>query len=474
MDSARSCTPAGGQPAGPAPPSAMPSRPGQRSRRYRLFAWLSVLALASLSYVLGAAVMFFQLPSSGFLSKGFIGGREWSEQRHAGTRSAAAQPSSLVDGIDKPGKSFDGFTLFSCFSMSASSTQILLINMRREVVHRWTASFSSIWPESPHLETRHPNDADVCIFACHLYGNGDLLVVFHGVGRDAAGYGLVKLDKDSNVLWKYAATVHHDVEVGEDGTIYTILHSPLAQRPSGLESYPSPWLVDYLVMLSPDGKEVKKPISILEALRQSPYSALLSSLEKSRNGNLLDDVPGRSMLNRFRQYDVSHTNTVKVLGRALAPKFPMFKAGQVLLTIRNLNALAVLDPDTGSVVWAVQGPWQAQHDAQFLDNGRLLLFDNLGSPRGSRVLEYDPQNDAFPWSYPGTDGAPFFSSERGLCQRLGNGNTFIVDSEGRALLEVSPSKEVVWSCSTNGFITTARRYAPDQLSFLKAGQRARP
>jgi hypothetical protein len=264
------------------------------------------------------------------------------------------------------------------------------------------------------------------------------------------------------------------VEVGEDGTIYTIAHSPIQERPRGLESYPSPWLVDYVIMLSPEGKEVKKPISILEALRQSSYSPLLSSLETPRNGYVLDDVPQRKMLNRFRQYDVSHTNTVSVLSRALAPRFPLFKAGQLLLTIRNLNALAVLDPNTGLVVWAVQGPWQAQHDAQFLDNGHLLLFDNLGSPRGSRVLEYDPHNDAFPWSYPGTDDPPFFSSERGMCQRLPNGNTFIVDSEGRALLEVSPGKEVVWSCSTNGFITTARRYGPDQLSFLKAGQRARP
>ena len=30
----------------------------------------------------------------------------------------------------------------------------------------------------------------------------------------AVGYGLVKLDKDSNILWSYPAGVHHDVDVG--------------------------------------------------------------------------------------------------------------------------------------------------------------------------------------------------------------------------------------------------------------------
>ena len=175
---------------------------------------------------------------------------------------------------------------------------------------------------------------------------------------------------------------------------------------------------------------------------------------------------------RMKQ-DVLHTNSVNVLSKAMASHFPEFKAGQVLLSIRSLHALAVLDPSTGSAVWATRGPWNFQHDAQFLDNGRLSLFDNIGSPRGSRVLEYDPRNKSFPWFYPGIDNSPFFTSERGMAQRLPNGNTLIVVSEGKEMIEVNQSKEVVWTCLAHSFITTARRYGPDRLSFLKAGQRPR-
>jgi hypothetical protein len=126
------------------------------------------------------------------------------------------------------------------------------------------------------------------------------------------------------------------------------------------------------------------------------------------------------------------------------------------------------------VVWATRGPWRAQHDARFLDNGHLLVFDNLGSPRSSRVMEYDMRTQGFPWIYPGVDEPSFFTAERGMSQRLPNGNTLIVNSEDRRVVEVTRAKKLVWSCSAPGFITTARRYSPNQVPFIEGGNRARP
>jgi hypothetical protein len=133
------------------------------------------------------------------------------------------------------------------------------------------------------------------------------------------------------------------------------------------------------------------------------------------------------------------------------------------------------DPDSGKVVWAARGPWHAQHDPSFRDNRHLLLFDNLGSPAGSRVLEYDLRTHAFPWSYPGETGTPFFSRIRGMCQRLPNGNTLIVNSDGGEVFEVTPAREDVWSCSCGRVdLNSARRNTPDHLPFLKGGPRERP
>jgi hypothetical protein len=435
---------------------------------------LSFLGFAALCYLVGAAVMFFELPSSEFLSQGFVGARAWSERKQPFSPSLDAESLPILgDNIDKSDKTFDGFTLYTCASQTVSGTQAFLINMRCEVVHRWAVPFSRLWPQPPHIQGR-VNDSLICFFACRLYPNGDLLVVFHGIERLATGFGLAKLDKDSNVLWKYSANIHHDVDVGEDGTIYALRHDLVREMPKGLRYLPTPSLVDSLVVLSPDGKELRPPISLLEALRDSPYSPLLSPIERTDKKGTRRGFFLKRFDEEARREDVLHANCVQVLSRRLAPKFPLFKAGQVLVSMRHLDALAVMEPQSGALVWAARGPWRAQHDPQFLDNGHLLIFDNLGSPKSSRVLEYDPLTQAFPWQYPGDKGVPFFTSERGMSQRLPNGNTLIVDSEGFKILEVSQENEVVWTCTLDRFVCSGRRFSADQLPFLSGQQRPRP
>ena len=226
----------------------------------------------------------------------------------------------------------------------------------------------------------------------------------------------------------------------------------------------------------PEGKRLKR-ISLLESLAESDYAPLFGGFERPREYGDIPPPGSRAPAFRedLRRRDVLHTNAVKVLSRALAPKFPMFKAGQLLVSVRHLDAIAVLDPESGKVVWAARGAWHAQHDPSFLDNGHLLLFDNQGSPRGSRVLEFDPKTQAFPWWYPGENGVPFLSKIRGMSQRLPNGNTLIVNSDAGEVFEVTPGQEVVWSCSCGRVeLYRARRYMPDQLPFLKGEQRARP
>lgn len=62
-----------------------------------------------------------------------------------------------------------------------------------------------------------------------------------------------------------------------------------------------------------------------------------------------------------------------------------------------------------------------------------------------------------------------------MSQRLPNGNTLIVNSDGSEVFEVTSDREVVWSCSCGRVeLNRARRYTPDQLPYLKGDQRARP
>ncbi len=46
--------------------------------------------------------------------------------------------------------------------------------------------------------------------------NGDLLAIIEGA------YSLIKLDKDSNILWVFDENTHHDLSVAPDGRIYVL------------------------------------------------------------------------------------------------------------------------------------------------------------------------------------------------------------------------------------------------------------
>ncbi|MHB1422654.1 MAG: arylsulfotransferase family protein [Gemmataceae bacterium] len=453
------------------PPAHTPSGP---PRRNLLASCLSLFGLASFCYLLGAAVIFFDLPSSTFLRRAFLGGVTWYEQRGSAPVPEKELPPITVSQLDNPDKTCDGFTL----CMYGGDSQAVLIDRNGETVHRWHVPFSQLWSAPPHVRGRI-EDASVYFNDGHVYPNGDLLAVIEGpinLSNSSNGYGLVKLDKNSRVLWKYAANCHHDLDVAEDGAIYVLVNETIEQVPPALAYIPTPCMVDCVDVISPEGKR-KKRISLLEGLLDSPFAALFSTLQRPKmsGGTSPQGVAMPASMDDALRRDVLHANAIKVLNPALAPKFPLFKAGQLLTSLRHLDALAVLDPDSGKVVWAARGPWHAQHDPTFLDTGHLLLFDNRGSPLGSRVLEYDPRTQAFPWDYPGAEGKPFLSKIRGMAQRLPNGNTLIVNSDGGEVFEVSPGRKVVWTCNCGPVeLYRARRYTPEQLPFLKELSHDRP
>jgi hypothetical protein len=450
----------------------------------KVLACLSILGLAGLCYVFGAAVMFFQLPSSDFLYQAFTGSKAWHERGKPELNPFAPPDVEVREGVtvDRPGQTYDGFTLVT----TTRGARAALVDMRGKVVHQWELPFSRAWPNPPHVQSPL-GDEQVHWFRCHLFPNGDMLTVYQAENDTPSGYGLVKLNKDSQVIWKFEERVHHDLDVDERGTIYTLSHQLKTKAPTGLEYLPTPYVADSLVVLSPDGQKLAS-VSIEEAIRDSPYSLLLSTgiaeqatpkdpaRLKSSFEDLLQPAKG----------DLFHANSVKVLTEAYARKFPLFQAGQVLISLRSLNCLAVLDVAKRRVVWAALGPWRIQHDADFLDNGHLLVFDNHGWDKGCRVIEYDPVTQAMPWVYSAADSDPFHAGFRGMKQSLPNGNVLIVDPESRRLFEVTRGKEVVWEyfCpippvapnqqAATRAITGARRYNADDLIFMKGVARARP
>lgn len=283
-----------------------------------------------------------------------------------------------------------------------------LMDMDGHVLHQWQYSFEKLWPKLD------PGETDVSYWRrVHLFENGDILAIFEP-------FGIFKLDKDSNLLWESANNAHHDLVIEPNGNILVFTRRETSMV---LTKDIRPVLEEFVSELTPDGKELRR-VSIIDAFKNSDYRALLH------------DAPDH--------WDVTHANSLKLLGPDTVARVPAFQPGRLLLSVRELGAVAALDMDSARIEWATKGQWWQQHEATLTAPGNILLFDNLSIPTYSRVLEIDPATGQITWAYGGTSEQQMYSHYCGLAERLPNGNTLITVSESGRVIEVTPEHEVVW------------------------------
>jgi arylsulfotransferase ASST len=307
-----------------------------------------------------------------------------------------------------PGAAFQGLNLY----VSGHAAEAVLIDMQGRILHRWRCPLRRLWPDL----ARNPEMAKLEYWRrAHVFPNGDLLAIFEG-------HGLVRLNARSRVRWAHRGGIHHDLFVTRDGTIYVLDREgkilPRINPRRGV-------LEDFVTVLSRTGRLLRK-ISILKAFERSSYASLVRNMPR-------------------RAGDIFHTNTLEVLDGRFAGRHPAFRQGNLLISVFVLDTVAIIDPDLEMVVWARTGGWRHQHQPTFLDNGNLLVFDNLGAaPDRSRVMEIDPVSGATVWQYGGTREVDLFTKTLGSAQRLPNGNTLITESQNGRALEVTPEGRTVW------------------------------
>ncbi len=289
-----------------------------------------------------------------------------------------------------------------------------LMDMDGEPVHEWHFDYADI-PDAPALDDHHQNTWR----RVRLLEDGSLLAIY-------GGRGLIKIDRESRLLWHLSDRVHHDLALLPGGQILT-----LGRRERIVDSL-NPRLAmvdDELLWVSPEGR-VEKRVSVLNALLQSRWASDLRAL-RPLAGDLL------------------HVNTVEPIVDPPPGAHPAFQAGRVLCCARNPDWLMVIDPESERVEWLAQGDWRGPHDPRLLPSGRVLLFDNLGASDeqlgpASRVLEYDPLSKSITWQWQADPPAGFFSLFCGTATRLEGGNTLVTETGNGRAFELDVQGRIVW------------------------------
>ncbi len=286
-----------------------------------------------------------------------------------------------------------------------------LIDMQGDLLHTWAYTFEMVWPERyiPEDSIGHLNWR-----RAYLYDNGDLLAIFEG-------YGLIKIDKNSELIWEFPGNAHHDLKVMDDGDIYVL--SRKAHVIPRIHAH-EPILEDFVTILDPHGN-VKRQVSILEAAEQSDFWPVISSLVKESG-------------------DLFHTNTLEYLDGTLEHISPYFKKGNILTVLREIHALAIIDMELEEIVWFKLGTWSGPHQPILLPNANIILFDNNRFSDYSRVLEIEPFTENIVWYYIANPPNSFFTEACGSIQPLPNGNILVIESQAGRAFEIQRNGSIVW------------------------------
>lgn len=324
---------------------------------------------------------------------------------------------------------------------------VRIVDRTGRVIHEWQPVWSEIWPNA---ETVFPAEVP-------LLPRGDLGMYLHGIDilPDASfvanfeHLSTFRMDVCGNVLWKLDNLGHHAVHLAEDDTLWVTAEDWLGEEVPDHYPMHRPPLRSWTVQnIDADGT-VLDTIPIIDVLQKND---MLGLLYMSSTHNRRPWVTG----------DTLHLNDVDTFPSDLSSE--VFAPGDLMLSLRNINTIFVMDPETWEIKFISTGHVMRHHDPDFIAGDKISVFDNrnLGpsseeAPLYSRIVELDVATGAATPVLTGDGEEPFYTMIMGVHQRLPNGNILVINSDDGRVLEFSADQRLVWRYSNRIDDTTNGR-----------------
>ena len=287
-----------------------------------------------------------------------------------------------------------------------------------EVTHAWPFRPHAIHAANIVDEDDYPYELnnfsverDMLLTRIEQYPNGDLLITVHLQNAFPYAGGVARIGPDGYPRWFRRDYSHHQprlvdgdiafvpaLTIGDDTLEFGLGDNVRARSCNG-RIYRSA-----LNVLDGDGALLEQ-IPVLDILLASPWSGLLAESPEP--------------------CDPLHFNSIDIAG---ADASGGIAAGDIVFSLRELSAFAILDGDTRALKRLVRGSFLLQHDVTHLTGSTFLMFDNRGARRflgASRLLMVDlaagSETTVFPregtpealrWLYSEIHGSVDLSSDR--------------------------------------------------------------
>lgn len=347
--------------------------------------------------------------------------------RHLVTVEPGSPVIKVLDG-DKAAK---GFKLVS--GLTAGRTTLhgaLLFDEKGTEVHFWPIDYSKLDPDG-----RDPEN--VYLHGIEIFEDGSIVVNFDD------GNALAKISTCGDTVWLINGPFHHVVSKSFDGTIWTLEKSSDDSKD------------EFFVQIDPNNGEIIRRISLIQdVIRPNNAQGIFEIRMKNQE-------PKPQLL-----ADPFHTNDIEFLDPKIASAFPLFDAGDILISLRNINLVAVIDGHSFATKWWSHGPWHRQHDPDFLSDGTISVFNNNMNYGKSDIVRINPQSGEIIVSIRGSEDLPFYTGIRGKHEVLENGNILITVSQSGRAFEVDPQGKKVWEFNNtydidrNGVINKVMQIPP--------------
>jgi outer membrane protein assembly factor BamB len=397
----------------------------------KIFLCLFICSLVFLSFGYGIVAGIWELPPASQVKTAFLAARDiqkyWKNDfglelnRHLVPAYPDRQERFSVIAADRMGN--NNLLIAGLTPEREVINSVILYNKEGEELHVWPVDYAKIDPGGTDPE-------NVFMHGLEVFEDGSIIVNFDG------GFFMARLDACGNVMWKTERSFHHAVTRSYDGTLWSIYEHKLVQ-------------------LNPENGSIIRETDLLKDVMPSKnLQGILAILSPESDGDLVT------------YFDPLHINHIEVLSPDMAKAFPMFAAGDLLISLRNVNLVAVLDPETFEFKWHQTGPWHRQHSPHFLNDGSIVVYNNNMNFNKSQIMKVFPATGRTEVIFEGSEEEPFYSWRRGKEQVMDNGNLLIVESEhGRAFM-VTPDGELVWEYNNvydetrNGVLSNAISIPP--------------